>query len=364
MGATAREAEALVVTRWFDPGESGDPYSATVRFTGRRVGIRGNPVPKDTFVHEETIERIVPGSGPVSVAAWVYGLQPGEWSVGAELLRDGRRTVGAGPARRPLPPAEWSWRRWSLVEGPDAPVKTRWSLLAPLAGTPAVLPGIYTALAAAGVVVALATQAAILAQTPVPVGQSLVASLIALVSGLIGAKLWYAVLHPDESIVRGGWAVDGFLIVAPLAVVLSLLAFQLPIGTVLDAATPGLFLAVAIGRVGCFLAGCCAGRCTRSRWGVWSSDRRVGARRIPTQLLESAAGLLIGLVSLLVVVGLNLPIHGAIFVAAFAIYAIVRQPLLRVRAEHRKSSRTLPATAVAAAVVLLAVAVAQGVQAQ
>lgn len=267
------------------------------------------------------------------------------------------------PASRPVNAAAWSWRRWALAAGPAAPIRTRWALLAPLAKSPGVLPGSYTALAALGLVVALAVQAAILAGEGVSVSRSLIASLLAVVSGLIGAKLWYATLHRQESIIRGGWAVDGFLVVLPIAATIALLAFNLPVGAVLDATTPGLFFAVAIGRLGCFFTGCCAGRCTASRWGIWSSDRRVGARRIPIQLLESAVGLLIGVVTLLVVPGVALPIHGVVFIAAFALYALVRQILLRLRAEQRKSSRSLPMTAVAFALVslaLLAIVVAQG----
>lgn len=368
---TTAEPEALVVTRWFNARQDGEPYSATVRFTGRRVGPTGKPQPRDSFTQEETVDGIVPGSGPVSITAWVYGLQPGEWTVSAELIGPRNGAVGQQPFTRarptvdaqPLQPATWSWRRWALSAGVANPMKTRWALLAPLARSPAVLPGIYPALAVVGAVVALALQAAILPHENVSVGRSLVVSLLALVIGLAGAKLWYAVLHPEESVVKGGWAVDGFLIVAPLVAAVALLAFNLPIGTVLDATAPGLFFAVAIGRLGCFVTGCCAGRCTNSRWGVWSSDRRVGARRVPTQLLESGAGLLIGVVALLVVLADALPVRGAVFVAAFAIYALVRQSLLRLRAEQRTSARTLPLTAAAAVVVLLVIAGLSVVQA-
>jgi phosphatidylglycerol:prolipoprotein diacylglycerol transferase len=195
-------------------------------------------------------------------------------------------------------------------------------------------------LAVLGVLVALIVQAAILAHENVSVGPSLVVSLFALVSGLVAAKLWYAVLHPGpwRQAIMGGWAVDGFLVVAPAVAVAMLLEFNVPVGVFLDAAAPGIFFAVAIGRLGCFFTGCCAGRCTRSRWGVWSSDRRVGARRIPTQLLESAAGLLIGVMATALVLGHAPGAGGIVFVAAFAVYALVRQFLLRLRAETRKYS--------------------------
>jgi phosphatidylglycerol:prolipoprotein diacylglycerol transferase len=160
--------------------------------------------------------------------------------------------------------------------------------------------------------------------------------MLAIVAGLIGAKLWSRALHPGESLIGPGWAVDGFLIAAPVVAIAALGVLGLPIGVVLDATTPGLFFAVAIGRVGCFFTGCCAGRCTRSRWGIWSSDRRIGARRIPTQLLESATGLLFGAVSAVLVLGQVIAIEGGVFILALASYFVVRQSLLRIRAESRR----------------------------
>ena len=317
------------------------------------------PRAKDSFTKDETIEGVVPGTGPVSITASVYGLQHGEWEVDARLIpvsggpRSARMRPGSIPA---VHRGAWSWRHWAVATAPAVPIKTRWALVAPLARQPAVIPGIYTALAVVGFILALALQAAILSREGVPVGPPLAASALALVAGLIGAKAWYWVLHPDESLIRGGWAVDGFLVVAPLVATVTLFAWDQPIGTVLDATAPGMFFAVALGRVGCFLTGCCAGRCTGSRWGIWSSDRRVGARRIPTQLLESGAGLAIGLASLLVLIGGGLPIHGPVFVVAFAVYAVVRQALLRLRSERRREQRTLPLTAGAAGLVAVIVA--------
>ena len=83
--AAAVEPEALVVSHCFDSGEDGEPYSATIRLTGRRAGVHGIRTSQDDFVQEQKIEGVVPGSGPVSVTTWVYGLHPGEWTVNAEL---------------------------------------------------------------------------------------------------------------------------------------------------------------------------------------------------------------------------------------------------------------------------------------
>lgn len=363
----AVETEALSVTHWFDSEPDGEPYAATIRFTGHRIGVRGKPGPRDAFVKTETVEGVVPGSGPVSITTWVYGLQPGEWTVTADLIR----APGRPRARRPstggrpagphtLPRAKWSWTRWALSTAPFAPVKTRWGPLVRLVRMPAVIPGTWSGLVGTGVLVGATVQAVLLTRANVPVAPALIVDLLALVSGLVVAKVWYMVMRPGRSwrqSIGEGWTVDGLLLAAPAVSVAALIAFDLPIGTFLDASAPGLFFGVAIGRLGCFFTGCCAGRCTRSRWGVWSSNRRVGARRIPTQLLESGAGLAIGAAATLLVLSDALGVPGAVFVAAVAVYVFVRQFLLRLRAEPHSRIRAQVTAAAAAAVLVADVAV-------
>jgi phosphatidylglycerol:prolipoprotein diacylglycerol transferase len=360
MAAQESEFESLSVTHLFDPGDQGEPYSAVVRFVGHRVGVGGRPGVHDAFVKDETIDGVVPGSGPVSITTWVAGLQPGEWTVRAELVRP--RTVRRSNGDRnhsgeqSLPRAGWSWARWRVSSGPLDLVRTRWAPLVRLTRMPAVVPGSWIGLVSLGVVLALFMQSAILAREQVSVGKSLIVTLLVLVAGLVGAKLWYIAQHqrswreqPSE-----GWSIHGFLAAAPAVAAVSLLAFQLPVGVFLDASAPALFFGVAIGRLGCFFTGCCAGHATASHWGVWSSDRRVGARRVPAQLLESASGLLLGAVTLALVLR-NAPVlHGAILVAAFAAYVLVRLLLLSLRAEAPRRSLGAPITAAAAIVALLA----------
>jgi phosphatidylglycerol---prolipoprotein diacylglyceryl transferase len=113
---------------------------------------------------------------------------------------------------------------------------------------------------------------------------------------------------------------------------------------------------MAVGRVGCFFAGCCGGPPTASRWGVWSSDQRVWARRIPTQLLESVLALSLGLLVLVAVLG-KAPTGGTFFAAALAAYILGRQGILRLRAAPRKTRLGGLVTAVLAALVLVAAVV-------
>jgi phosphatidylglycerol:prolipoprotein diacylglycerol transferase len=342
----APEPEALVVTNWFDPGADGEPYSATIRLTGRRIGSSSSSTGRDTFVHEETVDGIVPGSGPVSISSWIYGLEPGEWVVTADPVQPtgdlGQRSrVRSAHGERPwVRPARWSWRRWAVSTAAAGPVKTRWALPAPLARIPAVVPGSWPVLGAVAIVAALLIQGIILDHEDVSGGPALTASALALALGLFGAKVCYAVLHPGplRRALLGGWAIDGFLVVAVPVAAVALIASDMPAGTVLDATAPGLFVAVAIGRVGCFLTGCCAGRLTSSRWGIWSSDRRLGARRLPVQLVESLAGLVLA-VATWFLIHLRIPgIDGASFVIAMAAYVLIRQVVLRLRAERRDYS--------------------------
>ena len=348
-GAAAKgtEPQALTVTHWFDSGQDGEPYAATVRFRGVRIGVRGKPTPRDTFVKDELIKGVVPGSGPVAVTTNVHGLGPGAWTVTAELVRSPRpgqqrrNPAGGQPTGgHTLPRASWSWRRWALSSGSFGPVRTRWAPLARLVSPPAVIPGSWSGLVGLGVLVGLGIQSALLAREQVPIIASLGITLVALVTGLIGAKLRYIAMHPDtwRKSPTEGWGVDGFLVVMPLVALAGLLSLQLPIGLFVDASTPALFFGVAIGRLGCFFTGCCAGRCTTSRWGIWSSDRRVGARRIPTQLLESAAGLVIGVTTLVLFLYFRPPVDGIIFLGALAAYTLIRRVLLALRAERQVKS--------------------------
>ena len=330
-----------MVTHWFDPGRQGEPYSATIRVVGRRR-VNGTPKVGDSFVREELIDRVVPGSGPVSISTWAYGLNPGDWDVDATMR--GRPSADAGSPGRgwshfdtePLLRASWSWRRWTLGPAPSAPIRTRWALLAPLARIPGVVPGSFTTLATIALFAALFVQSTVAARMGVPTGSTILVSVVAIASGVIGSKVWSLTLNPGEAIVGPGWAVDGFLVVAFVVALAMLLLLDLPVGAFLDATAPGLFFAVAIGRLGCFFTGCCAGRPTGNRLGIWSSDRRIGARRIPAQLLEAASGVALGLIALLLIVGGQTVMPGAAFVVTAIAYLAVRTVLLRLRAEPRR----------------------------
>src|SRR5438105_11696620 len=77
--------QILAVTYWFDPAPHSGPYPVTVRFSGHRVDVKGRLSSGDRFVQDETIEQVVPGSGPISLTARVRGINAGSWVVTTQV---------------------------------------------------------------------------------------------------------------------------------------------------------------------------------------------------------------------------------------------------------------------------------------
>src|SRR6266700_5022231 len=287
--------EILAVTYWFYPALHPGPYPVTVRFSGRRVDVKGPLSPGDRFVHDETIQKVVPGSGPISLTARVHGINAGSWAVTARMLgpahpaRGSREPDNVTPVAGRGGPAARFWRSWAPSVGSAEPVRT---CLAPFARVPGILPGIWGAMVTLGMIVALALQGLVISRDHLALGPWWAVTLVAIAVGIAGAKVCVIVLKRREHLING-WCIQGFIVGAILTAATLLVVLDVPVGVFLDVTAPGLLFAMAGGRVGCFFAGCCRGPPTASRWGVWSSDQRVGARRMPTQLLELAlAGIL------------------------------------------------------------------------
>ncbi|TMD99616.1 MAG: diacylglyceryl transferase [Chloroflexi bacterium] len=344
----------LAVTYWFDPAPHPGPYPVTVRFSGRRVDVIGRLQSSDRFVQDEMIEEVIPGSGPISLTARVRSINPGEWVVTARMLgsappaRGPRSHTPAAPEAGPPHPAARFWRRWAPSAESAEHVRT---CPTPFARVPGIFPGIWGAMVTLGIAVALALQSLVIAGDHRAVGPWWAVTLVAIAVGIVGAKVWFIVLYRREHRIEG-WCIQGFIAGATLAAAILLVVLDVPAGVFLDVTAPGLLVAMAVGRVGCFFAGCCGGPPTASRWGVWSSDQRVGARRIPTQLLESMLALSLGLGVLGVVVSHG-PAGGAFFVGALAAYTLVRQGILHLRAEPRKTRLGGLLTTALAALVLI-----------
>ncbi|MEU1598524.1 prolipoprotein diacylglyceryl transferase family protein [Streptomyces sp. NPDC005708] len=312
-----------------------------ITFAGLREGGEPAKDARDRFERVETVEGITPGSGRISVTAKVEDINPGTWHVTATPVA----LAPAGHSGTPEP-------------GPrlEPTVVTTSTRLAPLVRGPGVRPFAWPLLVAAGVALAVVVQGLLAARAGLDTGTAIVASLAGSVVGYFSAKAYYMVQHRQHlrRFIGAGTCIQGFLLGAFGTALAVVAAAGIPVGTWLDVAAPGAFLAMATARPGCFLGGCCVGRPTTSRWGVWSSDRRVGIRRVPTQLIEALLALTLGAATLAADLTSRPAIPGMLFVAAMAAYTLGRQLLFPLRAETRKTKAGRPLTAAATLLVLLA----------
>jgi len=123
-----------------------------------------------------------------------------------------------------------------------------------------------------------------------------------IIGGLLGARLTYVIMHWDEfsknlveivMIHRGGLAFFGSYIGGAAALILFLKRHRLPFLKFADFFSPFVALGHAVGRLGCFMNGCCYGRPTECPWGVTfpagslpASHFGLNHRIHPTQLYE------------------------------------------------------------------------------
>ena len=116
-----------------------------------------------------------------------------------------------------------------------------------------------------------------------------VAAAAVAAASLAGGHALFALVHGGGA---GGLASTGGIAAGlGVAVIVARLARR-PAGELLDTLVPAGLLALAIGRVGCFLAGCCYGRPTALAWGVVFPALGPPARH-PLQLYSAAGDLLL-----------------------------------------------------------------------
>lgn len=200
------------------------------------------------------------------------------------------------------------------------------------------------------------------------------------VGGVVGAKVYYAILHGDWRLLleRSGLVWYGGFALGAAAVAWTIARRRLPAWSTLDAMAPALALGYGVGRIGCFLVGDDYGSPTDLPWGVSFANglppttafylrREFGyelpasvsddtlLRVHPTQLYETAIALAIWLVGVRLL-RRGLP-PGRTALAVFALLALERfgVEFLRVKDDRLLGGLTL-AQAISL-IILLAVAV-------
>ena len=141
----------------------------------------------------------------------------------------------------------------------------------------------------------IATMLAVRTAANVNVSQDKVAtlSLVILISGIIGARILYILLNLTDFIAsplemfmvwHGGLVFYGGALLAFVSGLIYLRIAKMPILDTADLISPYIALGHSIGRIGCFLNGCCFGKTTSNIFGVMFSD---GVMRYPTQIYSS-----------------------------------------------------------------------------
>jgi len=134
--------------------------------------------------------------------------------------------------------------------------------------------------------------------------------ILVVLCGIVGAKILYIIndwsyytAHPREifsvSTLQAGGVFSGGLLAAFIAAAWYVRQNHMPALGTCDAFSPGLALGHAIGRLGCFAAGCCYGRETHHWWAVTFTNplaasitgTPLNVPLEPTQLFEFAVEL-------------------------------------------------------------------------
>ncbi|HUJ30939.1 MAG TPA: prolipoprotein diacylglyceryl transferase [Candidatus Acidoferrum sp.] len=199
----------------------------------------------------------------------------------------------------------------------------------------------YGVLVAAGVVLGLLysrRQASRVGLDPEKVWNMGIYTILA---ALVLAKVWlvfsawdYYMAHPREifsiATFQSGGTFYGGIVGAAVTIVLYAYVQKMPFLSVLDVCSAGLPLGHAIGRLGCFFAGCCYGKPTTMPWGVTFTNPTAAqiagtpldVRVHPTQLYEAAAEFLNFLI--LVWLGSRQRFKGQILGTYFLLYGVER----------------------------------------
>jgi phosphatidylglycerol---prolipoprotein diacylglyceryl transferase len=125
-----------------------------------------------------------------------------------------------------------------------------------------------------------------------------------IIGAVIGARILYVISYWETEFagrplmhvlnMRSGLVYYGGLIGASLGTILYCRKEKLPLWRVADVMAPSIALGHALGRIGCFMTGCCYGTPTNLPWAVhFPKEHWTGGVGVhPTQLYESALNFL------------------------------------------------------------------------
>jgi phosphatidylglycerol:prolipoprotein diacylglycerol transferase len=171
--------------------------------------------------------------------------------------------------------------------------------------------GAYGCMMALALVVGSAITVRAAARARIDVGATIAALGFAVAGGFLGAWVLYLVVEwartgaPLQALARPGLVFFGAPLGGLAAGAFACRRFGVPLGRLVDVAVPALPAAHAMGRIGCFLGGCCYGAPWQGPWAVRYLHPLAPAAhppvwRHPTPLYEAGALLVLAFVFALV----------------------------------------------------------------
>jgi phosphatidylglycerol:prolipoprotein diacylglycerol transferase len=169
---------------------------------------------------------------------------------------------------------------------------------------------------------------------------------IIILSAIIGSRVMYVLINTSYytrapldmlKIWQGGLVFSGGVIGVVLTMFWYIKRHGLPLGKVADLWAPAIAIGQCLGRVGCFMAGCCYGKETDLAWGVTFTHPHclspLNTPLHPVQLYSSISGLIIFVVVMLL--HSKRKFEGQIFLWFLILHSTARLALERFRGDDR-----------------------------
>jgi phosphatidylglycerol:prolipoprotein diacylglycerol transferase len=167
-----------------------------------------------------------------------------------------------------------------------------------------------------------------------PAGALVDAAAWILIASIVGARLLFVALNWRAFSGRwgevlftwqGGMSFHGGLAGGVLAGAIYAWRHRLPFWAMADAVAPALALGYAIGRIGCFLNGCCYGAPTDLPWGVAFRDLERGTLAAPSHPVQLYAAVInLAICAILVWIYHRKVATGQVLVSYLALYSLYR----------------------------------------
>ncbi len=167
-----------------------------------------------------------------------------------------------------------------------------------------------------------------------------------ILSAIIGSRVLYVLINASYfvkeplgifKIWQGGLVFSGGVICVVLTMIWYVKRHNLPLGKTADLWAPAIAIGQCIGRIGCFMAGCCYGKPTDLSWGVTFTHPNslcpLNVPLHPTQLYSSISSFIIFLVMMLLYS--KKKFEGQVFLWFLILHSTARLVLERFRGDDR-----------------------------